>query len=100
MLNIRREDSTYFEAMVAIPVNKQLPNQGKIAFKRMFAGIILVTEVAGGPQRIKEAFSQLQVYMQDYEYQPPVIPFESLITDRSKETDTAKWVTKIYYPVL
>jgi hypothetical protein len=28
------------------------------------------------------------------------IPFQSLITDRVKEPDTAKWITKLYAPVL
>lgn len=100
MLNIRRDNSTQTEVMVAIPVNKQLPNQGNIAIKRMIPGNVLITEITGGPHRIKEAFAQMKLYIDDYGYQPPVIPFESLITDRSKETDTTKWVTKIYFPVL
>jgi hypothetical protein len=27
------------------------------------------------------------------------IPFQSLVTDRSKQPDTTKWITNIYTPV-
>jgi hypothetical protein len=89
-----------FVTMVAIPTSRLLEGDNQdILLKRMVLGNILVTEVKGGPQTIKEAFRQLQLYVNEYNRLSPAIPYESLVTDRSKEPDTAKWITRIYYPV-
>ena len=98
MLHIT-SDSGYFKTMVAIPVNKVVPAKGNFLFKRMVPGKILVTEVTGGRYTTAHALKQLENYLEDNELQSPAIPFESLVTNRSKEPDTSKWVTKIYYPV-
>lgn len=99
MLHAQRINSQHATAMVAIPVNKVLTNEGNLVFKRMVPGNILVTEVRGGPTTISNALIQLNNYRLDHHLESPAIPFESLITDRSKEPDTTKWITKIYYPV-
>ena len=98
MLNITR-DSGFFKTMVAIPVNRVLPQNKKFLLKKMVPGKILVAEVKGGSYTAGEALDKLKLYMDDNHRASPAIPFESLITDRSKEPDTAKWVTKIYFPV-
>jgi hypothetical protein len=98
MLHIT-SDSGYFETMVAIPVNKVVPPKDNFLFKRMVPGKILVTEVKGGRYTTAHALKQLENYLEDNELQSPAIPFESLVTDRSRQPDTSKWVTKIYYPV-
>lgn len=101
MLNVSTNDSIHYLTRVAIPVDKKLSSSNNIAFKQMLGGgNILVAEVKGGPSSIKKAFDQIQNYLMDYHETAPAIPFESLITDRRKETDTSKWVTKIYYPVM
>lgn len=101
MLNISTNDSIHYLTKVAIPVNKALPNSGNISFKQMLGGgNILVVDVNGGPFSINNAFHAMQNYINDYHLSAPAIPFLSLITDRMKEADTAKWVTKIYYPVM
>lgn len=99
MLHVRQADRNEVEVMVALPINKVVNSAGPIEFKRMFPGNILITEVQGGPYTINKAFQQLQQYAYDNQYTSPAIPFESLVTDRSKESDTTKWVTRIYYPV-
>ena len=38
--------------------------------------------------------------MNDHSLSAPVIPFEYIITDRSKEPDTSKWITKICFPII
>jgi effector-binding domain-containing protein len=100
MLNIQRKDSTHFETMVAIPINKAVKEQNNMVLKNLVQGYILVTEVNGGVNTISNAFAQMENYVLDHHYQSPAIPFYSLITDRSAETDTGKWVTRISYPVL
>lgn len=98
MLHVMR-DSSDFKTMVAIPVNKVIPQNNQYLFKRMIPGKILVTEVEGGKYTADEALRQLERYISDNHLSSPAIPFQSLITDRSKEPDTGKWVTKIYYPI-
>lgn len=100
MLHILKSDSNRFETMVAIPVNKKIPDQGDIVYKRMVAGNILVARVSGGRHTIENAFAEMETYVKDHELIPPAIPFESLETDRLKEPDTAKWITRIYFPIL
>ncbi|HEV3252438.1 MAG TPA: GyrI-like domain-containing protein [Puia sp.] len=100
MLNIMALDSTHFETLVAIPVNKELKGNGTISPKRMVPGNILVTEVRGGNYSINHAMGLLENYIDDYQKSRIAIPFESMVTDRSSETDTSQWVTKIYYPII
>lgn len=100
MLHIFETDSNRYETMVAIPINKKVPDNGAILLKRMVAGNILVAEVKGGPGAIEEGFSQLDFYMNEHGMRQPGLPFQSLVTDRPAEKDTAKWTTKLYYPVL
>jgi effector-binding domain-containing protein len=85
--------------MLALPVNKILPDEGPFAFKRMVRGLILVAEIKGGPSTIENAFQVFKTYVEDHNYTEIALPFQSLITDRQAEPDTAKWVTKLYYPV-
>lgn len=100
MLHIRPVDSARFETMVAIPVDKPLQGTKYIFLRRMVPGNILVTDVKGGKHTISKALRSLETYMDDYQKASPAIPFESLVTDRSKEPDTTKWVTRLYYPVM
>lgn len=100
MMHVRKTDSNYYEAMVAIPINTEIkPGQGAF-IKRMAPGKILVTDALnGGDYSVKQAFKQLENYVSDYKKVSPAIPFESLETDRLTEQDTLKWSTRIYYPV-
>jgi hypothetical protein len=99
MLNIARVDSNTYETTVAIPVNKVLPANGDILFKKMFPGNILTADVSGGLYTVEEGFRQLTNYVSDFQLVPPAIPFQSLVTDRLLQKDTAKWMTKLYYPI-
>lgn len=99
MLNVYTEDSLNYSAMVAIPTNKTLPSTDNISLKKMVLGKILMAEVKGGPLNIKEGEKQLRNYFEDYRKASPAIPFQSLVTDRSVEPDTSKWITRLYYPI-
>ena len=99
MMNISKQKDT-FKLQVALPVNKLLPANGAIVPKQMIPLKILVADVTGGAARVNEAFDQMQNYVDDHARESPAIPFISLITDRTQEADTSKWVSKIYYPVL
>jgi len=99
MLNISRDAQGQYETTLALPVTKRFESSDNILMRRMVAGNILVAEVKGGPRTVSNGFSQMETFMKDYKLSSPAIYFESLITDRSLEADTAKWITKIYYPI-
>jgi hypothetical protein len=99
MLHVKKVNDTTFETMVAIPVNKYLPGDDKIFFKRFVPWKVLTAEVRGGTHTVNEALHQMEVYISDYHREAMAIPFESLVTDRSKQPDTTQWITRIYTPV-
>lgn len=98
MLHVRPAGKSY-ETMIALPTSKALPGNGSIELKRMIRGNILMTEVQGGQARVEEGMQQLDNYVQDHNLVSPAIPFASLVTDRSQEPDSSKWITKLYYPI-
>lgn len=99
MLNIYTEDSLHYEAMVALPVNKDLPARAPYMLKKMVLGNILVTEVTGDLPVINKAQHELNNYVQDLQKVAPAIPYQSLVTNRLTQPDSSKWVTRLYYPV-
>ncbi len=100
MLNVSARNNEY-AIMVGLPVNMTLPQLDNISTKHLkpVKNKIVTTEVKGGIHTVQNAHIKIEQYMQDNSLSAPVIPFELLVTDRSKETDTAKWITKIIYPV-
>lgn len=101
MLNITEHANGACLTKVALPVDRRLKDSGDIKYKWMLGGgNILVTEVKGGPYQIKRAFDEMENYVSDHERVAPAIPFQSWITDRRKEPDTNKWITKVYWPVM
>ncbi len=94
------EDSGMFKTMVAIPISKTIPNSDQFIVKKMIAGKILITETKGGSANAEATIKKVEIYMDDYHILSPAISFQSLVTDRVKETDSTKWVTKIYYPIM
>lgn len=99
MLHVQKKDRG-FEAMVALPVSRLLPGAGPFEPKRMIMGNILSAEVKGGTSKVEAGMQQLQYYVADHNYTSPAIPYFSLVTDRTKERDTTRWITKLYYPVM
>lgn len=93
------QDSGEYKTTIAIPVNKEIPENKVFSIKRMVPGNILVSEVKGGDYTSTEGLRQLGLYVTDNNFSSPAIPFESLVTNRMQEPDTSKWITKIYYPV-
>lgn len=100
ILNISLVDSTNYLVKVALPVNKAVPYGGDIESKRMPVNVnILMAEVKGGQHTAGNAFEQLRLYISDHHLHIPGLPFFSLVTDRAKEADTTKWITRVYFPV-
>ncbi len=95
-----QNNGTSYDVMVGIPTSRLLAGKGDIELKRMVKGNIVWGQVKGGMHTVEEAFRQLENYKYDYRLTSPAIPFALLITDRTKEQDSTKWVTKVFAPVL
>jgi hypothetical protein len=100
LLNVRKLDSGGFETQVAIPTNRLLENDGKIFYRRMFPGNFLTAEIKGGPYTLMKAEDQLENFQKDNKKTVMAKPFQQLITNRMKEKDTLRWITRIYLPVM
>ncbi|HEV8270321.1 MAG TPA: hypothetical protein VGQ04_03390 [Chitinophagaceae bacterium] len=100
MLNVFELGNSRYEAMTAIPVDKVLPKTNEFAPKFLLkGGNILEAQIQGGPYTIKKGLEELENYRADYKFDSPAIPYQLLVTDRTKEADTTKWITRLYYPV-
>jgi ribosomal protein S8 len=100
MLNVTKENETSYKMMVAIPVTHTLAETNTIQLKRMVVGRILESDsIIGGPSTVEYSFKMFEKYFTDFKHTSPAIPYQQLITDREKETDTTKWVTRFYYPI-
>ena len=100
MLNVNRSDTHEYHVMVGVQTNKQLNAGNGVIVNNMVMGAnLLTTEVKGGRGTIENAFVQLKNYQKDHRLISPAMPFEQLVTNRLAEKDTAKWVTKIYWPI-
>jgi hypothetical protein len=100
MMNSKQADSSQYETMIAISIDKKIPAGNDFFLSQMVAmkDRFLATEVTGGKINIEKAHASVEKYMSDHSLSSPARPFEILVTDRSKETDTAKWKTRIIYP--
>jgi len=99
MLHVEQEGASVFVTLVAIPTKSNLPSKGDFRPKRMILGNILTAEVKGGNYTIINSEKELANYVVDYKKLSPAIPFQSLITNRFQQSDTSKWITKLYYPI-
>lgn len=98
MYNVNNEGAVK-RLMVALPVEKELPQQGAISSVRMIPGKFIITEVKGGEGAVQNGLSQLQNYFSDYSRTSMAIPFAYLVTNRMEQPDSSTWITKIYAPV-
>jgi hypothetical protein len=99
MLNIHINDDKKYEAMVAIPLLRDIAVKGDVTIKKMILGNILQAKITGGNAAINNGLNTLKDYAKDYGKVSPAIPFQLMITDRNKEPDTTKWVTLVKYPI-
>jgi hypothetical protein len=100
MMHIMQVDSAAWETMIAISIDKRIPVSGEFFISQMvpMKDRFLVTDVTGGRANIEKAHQAIEKYMRDHSLSAPAIPFEILVTDRSKETDSSRWHTRIFYP--
>lgn len=99
MVNVTQTAQDQFLVSAALPVDRKVPTTTEFLSRSLVHGKYLMTEVKGGPWTIGETFRKMQNYVDDHQRTPMAIPFQSLVTDRSMEKDTAQWVTKVYFPI-
>jgi hypothetical protein len=100
MMNTKQVDSSYYETMIAISIDRVIPESREYFMSKMvpMKDRFLSTDVTGGPASIEKACHAIEKYMANHSLTAPARPFEILVTDRSAVTDTAAWKTKIFYP--
>jgi len=49
---------------------------------------------------IQNGYAALKNYLLDAKRPSPAVPFELLINNRRQITDSSKWQTRIFYPVM
>jgi hypothetical protein len=99
ILNITPLNPFGYQLMVALPINRSITDNGRFFNQRIPLNRFWVTRVHGGDATVKEALHQFQLYIQDYHRTPMALPFQQLITDRSADPDTTRWITDIYVPL-
>jgi hypothetical protein len=99
MLNVNQIAANRFEVMVGIPLKNMIKTGNNIFINKMVLGNIIEAQVKGGTSSIIAGENRLKTYVKDYELISPAMPFESMVTNRDKEPDTAKWITRLYYPI-
>lgn len=102
MVNVTpmEEEPGAYRLMVALPTGGMVESSGDFSFMRLIPGKYLVTDVKGGPFTVAMALASMKDYIRDYQRTVMAIPFQSLVTDRMREPDSTRWVTRIYYPVM
>lgn len=101
IFNVHPTEEAEYTTQVAIPIDRDIPNNDLFAHKWMMkGGNILTAEVKGGIQEIEKAKARVNEYIIDYRRSVIAIPFQMLITDRRAEPDSAKWITRLYFPVI
>ena len=100
MTNTKQTDSSQYETMIAISIDKKIPVVDDFFISQMvpMEDRFLVTEVTGGPAEIEKAHKAVEKYMSDHSLSSPARPFEILVSERNKITDSTRWITKIFYP--
>ena len=97
--NVTRYDDQQFQLMAGVPVSTRIPEKNNFSLKNMVKGSFMVTEVLGGESQVIWAATQLKQYFQDYKKTSMAMSFTMLVTDRMLQTDSSRWITRLYEPV-
>ncbi|HTE30617.1 MAG TPA: hypothetical protein VK666_09620 [Chryseolinea sp.] len=102
ILNITTNENGSKTVTVGIATSRELNDSGIFVTKRLaqYKNRTLTTLVTGDHKEVEEGLKAIHQYMDDYHMTSPTVHFELLITDRRKEKDASKWVTRIFYPIV
>lgn len=97
--NISQLAENQFQLMAGVPVSFRVKETQPFEIKYMVPGSFLVTEVLGGEYSVQHSARQLKQYFQDYKKTSMAMSFTMLVTDRSLQPDSSRWITRLYEPV-
>jgi hypothetical protein len=97
--NITQLEDNQYQLMAGIPTDRRLPETEGYAMKFMVKGSFMISEVVGGDSVVSDAWKRMTQYFQDYRKTSMAMNFTMLVTDRTLQRDSSKWVTKLYMPV-
>lgn len=97
--NISQLSENQYQLMVGVPVSFRIKETKPFEIKYMVPGSFLVTEVLGGEYTVQRSSRQLKQYFQDYKKTSMAMSFTMLVTDRSLQPDSSRWITRLYEPV-
>jgi hypothetical protein len=100
MMNVVKLADGSYETQIAIPTDHKLDNDGKIVFRYMVPGNFFGGDVTGGQYTVNEAQKQLDLFILDYKKSKMANAYQILVTDRIREPDTLKWITRLRIPVV
>jgi effector-binding domain-containing protein/uncharacterized membrane protein len=87
------------EMVCALPVAANAKVLGKYKVMQTNGGPAIKAIHMGSYHKLEETHNQIDKYMSFKNLEPNGPPMEVYITDPGKESDTAKWITEVYYPV-
>ena len=93
------EPTDSFEFAACIPVENKIKTVGRIKFGEIKKGQVAFANYFGDYKKITEAHKSLKKWITQNNKTIVGPPWEEYITDPTVEKDTAKWLTKVYYPV-
>ena len=97
--NISPKENNKFQLMCALPINHKIIPNAQFSNISMVKGSFMVTEVIGGDSTLNNAAKKMQQYFEDFRRVTMAVNFTMLVSDRMYQTDTSKWISKLYYPV-
>jgi hypothetical protein len=99
MFHVSRLAQDKYMNMVAIPIDRRIKPEKPIFFRHFVPWKALAGEVHGGAFRAEQAMNQLELYVADYHLTAMAMSFQSLVTERDREPDSSRWVTRVIVPV-
>lgn len=98
LLHVSAENGVY-KSIAGLSVDRRLKGTDLIEPKRYVPWRIVVGEVNGGVYTAEQAMVRLQEYISDSRRAAMGLPFQSLVTERDREPDTTRWVTRVVQAV-
>jgi hypothetical protein len=100
IMTVSRIGDNKLNIVFGIPIKTRITETKDFALKTMpGTGHAVTTTATGGQYNVLKGLEAISQYEADFMLSQPIVPFISFVTDRSKETDSTKWVTKIWGPV-
>ena len=90
----------YTNFACAMPINEKVRTYSKtILYEEIPAQKVVTVDYWGDYKKMEKAYTAMFAYLETNDLKLSGAPWEEYHTDPMSETDTTKWLTRIYYPV-